>query len=95
MEWKTAKDNDIELRFPAGGVDSLRIVWQQGGSDVCYVVPCDGNNGNSNAKLIAAAPELWSACVLLIAAIDNCQDSVPAAVLEAATKCRCAASKAI
>jgi hypothetical protein len=93
MAWKTVKDNHIELQLPTGGVESLRVVWKEGGSDVCYVVSCDGNNGNSNARLIAAAPDLWNACRLMWDAVAECGCQVPPQVLEAARYCKRVAVK--
>lgn len=88
MAWKTVKDNNMELRLPTGGADSFRIVCEEDGSDVCYVVPCDGSNGNSNARLIAAAPDLWTACRLMWDAVADCGCNVPPQVLKAARHCK-------
>ena len=93
MAWKTVKDNHMELRLPTGGVDSFRIVWEEGGFDVCYVVPCDGSNGNANARLIAAAPDLWNACRLMWDAVAECGCQVPPQVLAAARHCKSVAVK--
>jgi hypothetical protein len=63
MAWKTAKDNGIDLVFPGGGTDSLRVVFDPKGIDIAYVVPTSSDNGNGNAALIAAAPDLLEACI--------------------------------
>lgn len=54
--WVTVRDNGILL-----GGKQCRVVF---GStlDVAYVLPFDGDNGNANARLISAAPELLAAC---------------------------------
>lgn len=54
--WLTVRDNSISLP-----PFDLRIVWSEKHGDICYVQDDDGDNGNSNARLIAAAPELLEA----------------------------------
>jgi hypothetical protein len=72
----------------------LRVVWDPRGTDVAYVVNMHGE-GDSNAALIAAAPDLFEACrEMFDAAIDN-HSRVPDRVMDAARKCRAAYSKAI
>jgi hypothetical protein len=61
--WLTVRDNfiGVELlsrhRLPQG----MRIVWQRSFGDLAYVLPADSDNGNANARLIAAAPTLLTA----------------------------------
>jgi hypothetical protein len=55
--WTTEPDNEVDLRN-----GTARIVWSDlSGYDVAYVLPLDGDKGNSNARLIAAAPDLLGA----------------------------------
>ena len=63
--WKTHRNNGKDCGF--GG--NCRIVWDESrGLDVCYVTPCsDADNGNSTALLIAAAPDLYDACMAVLA----------------------------
>lgn len=95
MAWKTVENNHIELRMPTGKKDSLRVVWKDGGSDVCYVVPCDGSNGNANARLIASAPELLNACIAIADAVSKSNTALPRSVVDAAGICGLAAMRAM
>lgn len=89
MGWKTARNNGISLISPSLGRMDLRIVWDEKGSDIAYIVPiCDRDNGNSNARLIAAAPDLWNACRLMWDAVAECGCQVPPQVLDAARHCK-------
>lgn len=88
MAWKTVEDNGITLQFPAGGTDSLRVVFDTQGHDIAYVVPDARDNGNSNALVIASAPELLSACKLVWDAVNDSQFELPNEILLAAFKCR-------
>ncbi len=60
--WVTVRDNSVRLTIGGVAGGSARIVWSEhpdSGTDVAYVLPhADGDNGNANARLIAAAPEL-------------------------------------
>lgn len=94
MVWETVKDNGISLGFPTGGTDTLRVVFDPKGYDVAYVVD-DRGSGNSNASLIAAAPDLFNACRLLWDAVMDCGDTVPDRVLVAAFGCKRACVKAV
>lgn len=87
MAWKTFQDNGIQLVFPTGESNSLRVVFDDH-IDIAYVVPTGVDNGNGNARLIAAAPKLWNACRLMWAAVADCGCKVPPQVLEAAKNCR-------
>jgi hypothetical protein len=94
MSWKTVRGNGIELGSPTGGTMDCRVVWDPRGTDVAYVVNVDGE-GDSNAALIAAAPDLFNACREMFDAVIDNHRQVPARVVEAAWKCRAAYSKAI
>lgn len=94
MAWETVKDNGISLGFPTGGTDTLRVVFDPGGCDVAYVVD-DRGNGNGNASLIAAAPDMFNACRRLWDAVMDCGDAVPDRVLVAAFDCKRACVKAV
>lgn len=63
--WTTARDNHITLGIPGfGDREDMRIVSgdAQGiEQDVAYVRAVDDDNGNANAALIAAAPEMFEA----------------------------------
>jgi hypothetical protein len=64
--WFTKRDNFVHL----GLVQTLRIVWA-GTGDVAYVLPLtDGDNGNADASLISAAPDLLASGKELLALID-------------------------
>ena len=73
---------------------TLRVVWDQRGTDVAYVVNMHGE-GDSNAALIAAAPDLLVACREVFDAIIDNHSRVPDRVMEAARQCRSAVCKAI
>ena len=96
MTWQTVKDNGINIQLPTGATDSLRVVFDPAGYDIAYVVPDQRDRGNSNAAMIAAAPELFDACVKLWEAVlDDCGDSdIPSNVLVAAFNCKLSAIKA-
>jgi hypothetical protein len=94
MNWKTHRDNGISLSGPCGGTDSYRIVFDDNGLDVAYVVATGTDNGNSNAKLIASAPRLANALRLVVEAIRLFRWTLPEPVLEAAKECRKALSEA-
>lgn len=94
MCWETVKDNGISLGFPAGGTDTLRVVFDTKGADIAYVVD-DRGLGNRNASLIAAAPDLFKACRLLWDAVMDCSATVPDRVLVAAFDCKRASVKAV
>lgn len=91
MIWETHPDNFIKLEFPLGGEDSLRIVFQRGGSDIAYVVPTPEDNGNANARLIAYAPALLDACQRVWNEAKGSKDYVPEPVFQAARLCSTAA----
>lgn len=58
----TVRNNHISLGMPSFSPASMRLVWNdQLSRDVAYVPPSDDDNGNANACLIAAAPELLHA----------------------------------
>ena len=57
--WQTLAGNGVTLGLPAGGTGQLRVVWAAGGGDIAYVVDSH-SQGNRNAALIAAAPQLAS-----------------------------------
>lgn len=51
--WVTVRDNEMQTAmWEAFGHQSLRIVFADEGSDVAYIPPCDGDNGNADAKRI-------------------------------------------
>lgn len=93
MEWKTVRDNGMSAIGPTGHSMDLRIVFDDIGGDVAYVVPdSDNDNGNKNARKIAAAPELLKACMDVWDAFIEWDKSdpdayVPDAVSNAVTKC--------
>jgi len=85
MAWKTFRNNHIGGVGPSGEEMNLRIVWDTEGTDIAYVVPIgDDDNGNKNAKLIAAAPSLLRACIAVVKAVEASRSDVPTSVLEAA-----------
>ena len=56
--------------------DSGRIVWSVSPStDVAYVVPLDGDNGNTNAMLIAMAPDIMRCLLLASTCLRDCEGS--------------------
>jgi hypothetical protein len=63
--WTTARDNHITLGIPGfGDREDMRIVSgnaQGMEQDVAYVRAVDDDNGNANAALMAAAPEMYEA----------------------------------
>ena len=59
--WSTKADNHVALSFAEFAPESYRIVWQENEGDIAYVLATDDDNGNSNARLIAAAPDLLDA----------------------------------
>jgi hypothetical protein len=91
LMWETHPNNHIELGLPLGGIDSFRIVFQRGGSDVAYVVPTLEDNGNANARLIAYAPALLDACQRMWKEAKGSKGYVPEPVFQAARLCRMAA----
>jgi hypothetical protein len=95
MSWKTFKDNGIAIQFPGGGGESLRVVFEPGGTDIAYVIPNAQDNGNGNAALIAAAPDLLAACIRLWDAVMDTKCSLPNEVLLSAFDCRKAVVKAV
>ena len=97
MTWQTVKDNGISLQFPMGGTESLRVVFDPNGFDIAYVVPDQRDQGNSNAAMIAAAPDLFNACrKLWDAVLEDCgRHDIPVDVLIAAFECRRAVVKAM
>lgn len=95
MSWKTVKDNGIALVFPTGGTDSLRVVFDDRGTDVAYVVSNSHDNGNANAALIAATPQLLCACKRVLDAVVGAVMEVPDDVLLAALDCRRAVACAV
>lgn len=56
--WRTMRDNFISGSSLRGQLESARVVYSERGFDVAYCPPTDGDNGNTNARLIAAAPAL-------------------------------------
>lgn len=68
-KWQTMRDNFVAPMLVRDALHhtSLRIVFADPGMDIAYVLPFDGDNGNGNAQLIAAAPELLR---LLTQAVD-------------------------
>lgn len=95
MHWTTVQDNHIALQFPCGGTDSLRVVFDPAGGDIAYVLSDCRDNGNSNALLIAAAPDLFAACMRMLDAVFNAQQSeLPDEILMAAFVCQRALVKA-
>ena len=72
-QWKTHKDNHVAL----WNGDSGRIVWSISPStDVAYVVPTDGDNGNTNAMLIAMAPDIMRCLLLASTCLRDCEDAL-------------------
>lgn len=74
--WHTVRDNGIAKGWVTPG---CRIVWDDspGGNDVAYIVPLDGDNGNANARLIAAAPDLLEVCKLIRYFFDSRYAEIP------------------
>jgi hypothetical protein len=71
-QWKTHRDNGVLLR----NGDSARIVWSaKPATDVAYVVPTDGDNGNTNAMLIAMAPDIMRCLLLASTCLRDCESS--------------------
>lgn len=96
MAWKTVENNGITLQFPAGGSDTLRVVFDPSGHDIAYVVPDQKDNGNGNAALIAQAPSMFMACRRVWdAVLDAYPHDIPDEVLLAAFDCRRAVVAAV
>lgn len=56
--WLTVDSN----RISCGGLGLCRIVYVRGGQDIAYIQPIGTqDNGNSNAHLIVAAPNMLAA----------------------------------
>lgn len=92
--WRTVENNHVQLTGCLGETASFRVVWQEGGIDVAYVVPSsDGNNGNDSARLIAAAPCLLDAVNAVMEAYSPFQQDKHA-MRKALSKCIDAALKA-
>jgi len=74
--WCTVRNNAIRrwlVGQMAKGPDSetLRVVFSDGPvGDIAYVVPCDDDNGNSAARLIAASPSMFRLCEAAIKQIE-------------------------
>jgi hypothetical protein len=94
MPWKTKEGNGITLGLPSGADATLRLVWDERGRDVAYVVNQSGE-GDVNARLIACAPELILACREVFDAVIDNRRQVPEPVMEAAIRCRMIFVKAI
>ena len=82
--WMTVADNGVKLSFAGGDAVSHRIVFVERGRDIAYVVPTADDNGNGNARLIAAAPDLLEACKAMISTMPTkpVGDKVEAATQE-------------
>lgn len=71
VQWETHRDNGVRLK---GG--SARIVWSSAtATDVAYVVPTDGDNGNTNANLIAMAPDIMRCLLLASVLLRDCDEA--------------------
>lgn len=71
--WQTVRNNAVCTQmWELLGHDTLRIVFGPL-SDVAYCPAVDGDNGNANARLIAAAPKLLQACKLLVSTPCDCR----------------------
>ncbi len=68
--WITQRDNYIAKILVPTGRNGCRVVYAEYG-DVAYIGPFDDDNGNSNARLIAAAPDLLAVARKAMAAIDE------------------------
>jgi hypothetical protein len=95
MAWKTVNNNGITVVLPSGGTDSLRVVFDDAGRDVAYVVPNGSDNGNHNAAVIAAAPSLLDACRRVWDAVLDTGADLPDDILLAAFDCRRAVIAAV
>jgi hypothetical protein len=95
VSWKTVPNNGISLQFPGGGTDSLRVVFDPFGHDIAYVVPSGPDDGNGNASLIAAAPDLLAACKRIWDAVVDARYELPDELLLAAFDCRRATVRAV
>lgn len=93
MDWRTRAGNCFTIGLPTGGTDVLRQVWQHGGQAVALVVNTHGQ-GDRNAALIAAAPQLLAACEAVNAAMTQHSVALPPALMAAADACRTAAAAA-
>lgn len=66
LPWMTVRDNHVSVNGT-----SMRLVFSERGADVAYIVPVDGNEGNTNAAIIVRAvnlhAELLEACEALCA----------------------------
>lgn len=70
-QWKTHRDNYVAVR---GG--SARIVWGvHPATDVAYVLPTDGDNGNTNAMLISLAPDIMRCLLLASTCLRDCEQA--------------------
>lgn len=83
MKWKTVRNNHIDH-----WTGSLRVVWQDRGSDVCYVVPCDGDNGNATAMMIASLPDVFLAAINLCDLILQEEVMLDSEVVRKAVDCK-------
>lgn len=86
--WQASENNGITVCFPCGSSETLRIVFDESGKDVAYVIPTENDNGNANARLIAYAPALLDACMKMWRAAKGSDEYVPEAVFQAARLCR-------
>ena len=68
--WTTVRDNFVSYKLVPLKQSGCRVVWAEHKFDVAYCPPTDDDNGNANARLIAAAPELLAACKLGVHVID-------------------------
>ena len=72
--WVTVRNNYAKL-----GDRYARVVWSESdpetgsgrGMDIAYVLPFDDDNGNANARLIAAAPRMADACIGMADRLDE------------------------
>lgn len=60
----TVRDNSVAMISGFSGKRMTFRVVHGAGRDVAYCPPTDGDGGNRNAALIAAAPDLLAACEL-------------------------------
>lgn len=86
--WQTAPNNGMKVSFPWGSSETLRIVFDQSGKDVAYVIPTNEDNGNANARLIAYAPSLLDVCRKMWREAKASKEYVPENVFQAARLCR-------